>query len=283
MNNEWPLIQEAATHIRDEICGNQSPGVGIILGTGLGELAREMTVSRSVDYDTIPNFPVSTVESHHGKLLCGSLSGIPLLAMQGRFHVYEGYSMTEIVRPVRTMKLLGINTLLVSNACGALNPQYRAGDLMLMEDHINLLGDNPLRGENISELGTRFPDMSEAYSVRLRAVARRVAQREGIRLQEGVYAAMSGPNLETRAEYRFLRQIGADVIGMSTIPEVIAARHAGMEVMGISVLTDECFPDALKKVELPQILAVAGRAEPKLTRIMRGVIEALSESTERQI
>jgi purine-nucleoside phosphorylase len=195
--------------------------------------------------------------------------------MQGRFHFYEGYSMKQITYPVRVMKELGVQTLLISNACGGMNPIYRAGDLMIMEDHINLLGDNPLIGVNDPDLGPRFPDMSEPYSRKLMALAEQVALEKGIKVQRGVYVAVAGPNLETRAEYRFLRAIGADVVGMSTIPECVAANHAGMQVLGLSVITDECFPDALKPAKIEEIIETANRAEPKLTYIMKTVVERL--------
>ncbi|MEM1271189.1 MAG: purine-nucleoside phosphorylase [Bacteroidota bacterium] len=251
------------------------PRVGIILGTGLGKLVEEIDIAGSVSYDDLPHFPVSTVESHHGRLIIGTLGGVPVLAMQGRFHLYEGYSAQQIVFPVRVMKSLGIDTLLVSNAAGGMNPNFRKGDLMLITDHINLLGVNPLIGANVNEWGPRFPDMSEPYDVDLREQAQQVALDAGIKLQTGVYVAVAGPNLETKAEYRFLRAIGADVVGMSTVPEVIAARHMDMRVMAISVITDECFPDALEPVSIPEILAAAATAEPKLTTVFKRVVDAL--------
>jgi purine-nucleoside phosphorylase len=272
MNDEYRYIDAAVDYLRRD---DFSPVVGIILGTGLGGLAEKIDVDREIDYADIPHFPVSTVESHHGHLLLGHLEGTPVIAMQGRFHVYEGYSALELVRPVRVMQQLGVKTMLISNACGALNPDFRKGDLMLMKDHINLLGVNPLRGENLERFGIRFPDMSDAYSTRLRKLAHKIALDAGVSVQEGVYVAVAGPNLETAAEYRFLRTIGADVVGMSTIPEVIAAVQAGMDVFGISVITDECFPDALKPVALSEILAVADSAQPDLTRIMTGIVQEL--------
>lgn len=252
-----------------------APGIGIILGTGLGALAKEIKVETVLEYGDIPHFPISTVEFHAGKLLFGTLSGRPVVAMQGRFHFYEGYAMKRITYPVRVMKELGVKTLLISNASGGMNPVYRAGDIMIMEDHINLLGDNPLIGENDPDLGPRFPDMSEPYSRKLIALAEQVALEKGIKVQRGVYVAVSGPNLETRAEYRFLRAIGADVVGMSTIPECIVANHAGMQVLGLSVVTDECFPDALKPAKIEEIIETAAGAEPKLTYIMKTVVEKL--------
>jgi purine-nucleoside phosphorylase len=228
-----------------------------------------------IDYQDIPHFPVSTVESHHGKLIFGTLAGKKVVAMQGRFHFYEGYTMKQITFPVRVMKFLGVETLLISNAAGALNPLFQRGDIMLMVDHINLLGDNPLIGPNDETLGPRFPDMSEAYSRELIALAERAALDLKIKVQKGVYVVMQGPNLETRAEYRFLRTIGADAVGMSTIPEDIVAIHMGMKVFGVSIITDECFPEALKPVTLEEVIAVANRAEPKMTAVMKEVVKRL--------
>lgn len=250
-----------------------SPQVGIILGTGLGGLAAEIETEAVIPYDKIPHFPVSTVESHHGRLIFGKLAGKPVMAMQGRFHYYEGYSMQQITFPVRVMKSLGAKMLLVSNACGGMNPQYAPGDIMIMADHINLLGDNPLIGKNDDSLGPRFPDMSHPYDEELISLTERIAIDEKIRVQKGVYVAVAGPCLETRAEYRFLRGIGADVVGMSTVPEVIVAVHSSMRVLGLSVVTDSCLPDALRPVEIQEILRVAGEAEPKLTVIMKKVVE----------
>lgn len=251
------------------------PDFLIILGTGLGRLASQIQVEISIPYNEIPHFPVSTVESHAGRLLFGTLSGKKVVAMQGRFHYYEGYSMQQIVFPVRVLKALSVNTLLVSNACGGMNPNFRRGDIMCITDHINLIGDNPLIGANDNELGPRFPDMSEPYTRSLIDVADTVALSKGIKMHHGVYVAVSGPNLETRAEYRFLRQIGGDVVGMSTVPEVITAIHMGMKVLGISVITDECFPDSLKAVEMKEILEAADMAEPKMTSVIMGVLEHL--------
>lgn len=224
------------------------------MGTGLGQLAEEIDVLKAIEYDQIPHFPVSTVESHHGRLLFGHLGGKPVVAMQGRFHYYEGYTMQEIVFPVRVARNLGVQTLIVSNACGGLNPNFQRGDIMLINDHINFLGDNPLIGPNDDELGPRFPDMSEPYTERLIETAENVALDLSIKMHEGVYLAISGPMLETKAEYRYMRQLGADVVGMSTVPEVISAVHMGLEVLGISVITDECFPDALEPVSLDDVL-----------------------------
>ncbi len=247
----------------------------IILGTGLGALADEIAVEQTIDYRELPNFPLSTVESHSGRLLCGTLGGKTVIAMQGRFHRYEGYSLQQVTFPVRVLRALGASTLIVSNACGGMHPLWAPGDLMLIADHINLLGDNPLIGPNDATLGPRFPDMSEPYDVALRQVAREVAIANGIVLREGVYVAVQGPNLETRAEYRFLRAMGADVVGMSTVPEVIVARHGGMRVLGLSIMTDQCLPDALELASLEQILRIARTAEPKLTAVVAGVIARL--------
>lgn len=266
-------VQTAADHLLGQT--DLRPRVGIILGTGLGALAEEIEDARAVAYETIPGFPLSTVESHSGRLLFGTLAGVPVVAMQGRFHLYEGYDAREVTFPVRVMGVMGVRTLLVSNAAGGMNPLYRRGDLMLLTDHINLQGDNPLIGPNVDAWGPRFPDMSEPYSNRLNALAERVALDAGLRLQQGVYVAVTGPNLETRAEYRFLRLIGADVVGMSTVPEVIAARHMGIECLAISVVTDECFPECLVPVSIADVIGAAREAEPKLTAILRGVVERI--------
>lgn len=264
---------EAVRYIQDQT--DMRPGFLLILGTGLGHLADEMDVELTISYDDIPNFPVSTVESHHGKLLFGELAGKQVVAMQGRFHYYEGYTMQDIVFPVRVLKQNGADTLIVSNACGGMNPHYRRGEIMLITDHINMLGDNPLIGPNDEELGPRFPDMSEPYTERLIELAETVALERGIKMHQGVYVALSGPMLETRAEYRYLRLIGADVVGMSTVPEVISAVHMGMDVLGISAITDECFPDALEPVVIEDVLEAAGMAEPKMSQVIMGVLERL--------
>lgn len=249
--------------------------IGIILGTGLGGLVKEIEVSHEIKYDILPHFPISTVESHHGKLIFGKVNGKNVVAMQGRFHYYEGYTMQQITYPVRVMKFLGVETLLVSNACGGMNPLFRRGDVMLMVDHINMLGDNPLIGKNEDELGPRFPDMSEPYNLELIELAEDIALENKIKVQKGVYVSVPGPNLETKAEYRFLRATSADVVGMSTIPENIVANHMGMKVLGISIVTDECFPDALKPVNVEEIIATAMQAEPKMTLIMKELIKRL--------
>lgn len=253
------------------------PEVGIILGTGLGGFAEEIKVEASIPYGEIPHFPVSTVESHAGRLIAGTLAGVPVVAMEGRFHFYEGYSMKEITFPVRVMKSLGCETLIVSNACGGMNPQFSSGDIMIIEDHINLMTDNPLRGVNDDKLGPRFPDMSEPYCQKLIAKAKEIAIEEKISVHKGVYVAVTGPNLETRAEYRFLRAIGADVVGMSTVPEVIVGAHAGLKCVGLSVITDMCLPDALEVADVAKIIAIANKAEPKLRTIVRGIVSSLGK------
>jgi purine-nucleoside phosphorylase len=268
------MIAEAVRAIRART--TLVPDVAVILGTGLGGLAEEIRDAITVPYGDIPGFPLSTVESHAGRLLLGTLAGRRAVAMQGRFHRYEGYSLQQIALPVRVLYALGARVLIVSNACGGMHPLWRPGDLMLIVDHLNLLGDNPLVGPNDDALGPRFPDMSQPYDVRLRATARAVALEQGIELREGVYAAVTGPNLETRAEYRMLRTLGADVVGMSTVPEVITAVHMGMRVLGLSIITDQCLPDALEPATVERIIAVARAAEPKLSALVRGVLERLS-------
>ncbi|HSA54679.1 MAG TPA: purine-nucleoside phosphorylase [Gemmatimonadaceae bacterium] len=266
-------IARAADVVRERVAA--PPDVAIILGTGLGGLANGIATPVSIDYGDIPGFPLSTVESHAGRLLCGTLGGRNVVAMQGRFHRYEGYSLRQVTFPVRVLRALGAQVLIVSNACGGMHPLWRAGDLMLIADHINLLGDSPLIGPNDDRLGPRFPDLSAPYDESLRALARAEALRLGITLREGVYVAVPGPNLETRAEYRMLRAMGADVVGMSTVPEVIVAVHGGMRVLGISIITDMCLPDALEQATVERILAVAARAEPALTALITGVVERL--------
>lgn len=269
-------INEAISFLRTKT--SATPSVGIILGTGLGGLAKEIKAEVVIDYADIPHFPLSTVESHHGKLIFGTLGGKSVVAMQGRFHYYEGYTMQQITFPVRVMSAkggLGVKTLLVSNAAGGMNPLFTRGDVMLITDHINLLGDNPLIGTNDDELGPRFPDMSEPYSKELIALAEKIALESKITIQKGVFVAVPGPNLETRSEYRFLRGIGADVVGMSTVPECVVAVHMSMRVLGFSIITDECFPDALRPAKLEEIVATAMAAEPKLTTIMKEVVRQL--------
>lgn len=264
---------EALSYLQNET--DERPDYLIILGTGLGHLADEINIKTTISYADIPHFPVSTVESHAGRLLFGSLSGKSVVAMQGRFHYYEGYTMQQIAFPIRLVKALSASTLIVSNACGGMNPNYERGDIMLINDHINMLGDNPLIGPNDDKLGPRFPDMSEPYTERLLEIAENVALDKAIKMHQGVYLALSGPTMETKAEYRFLRMIGADVVGMSTVPEVISAIHMSMEVMGISVITDECLPDALEPINIEQVLEAAGQAEPKMTQVIMGVLERL--------
>lgn len=270
-------MSEAAAAVR--LHSDLRPEVAIILGTGLGHLAEAIETAASIPYDQIPGFPASTVESHRGRMILGKLGGVQVVAMQGRFHYYEGYDMQRIAFPVRAAFELGARTLMVSNAAGGMNPHYRRGDLVLIEDHINLLGDNPLIGPNDDTLGPRFPDMSEPYSRELMDIAERVALNERIKLQKGVYVAVSGPNLETRAEYRFLRAVGADMVGMSTVPEVIVARHMAMRVLGLSIITDECFPDSLAPVDVAEIIAAANGAEPKLTAIVAGVLAEMGKGS----
>jgi purine-nucleoside phosphorylase len=270
----YDRVQDAVEAVRRRSA--LAPDVGIILGTGLGGLAREIAVETEVPYGDIPGFPLSTVETHAGKLLLGRLGGRTVVAMQGRFHRYEGYDLRQVTFPVRVLHALGARTLVVSNACGGMNPLWAPGDLVLISDHINLLGDNPLVGPNDDRMGPRFPDMSAPYDPELRALARNTALELGIVLREGVYVAVPGPNLETRAEYRMLRAIGADVVGMSTVPEVIVANHQGMRTLGISIITDQCLPDALEPAEIGRIIATATRAEPELTRLITTVVGRLS-------
>ncbi len=251
------------------------PEAALILGTGLGGIGKAVTVECAIPYSEIPGFPLSTVESHAGRLLVGTLAGRRVMAMQGRFHRYEGYSLQQATFPVRVLRALGATTLIASNACGGMHPLWAPGDLMLISDHINLLGDNPLIGPHDTAFGDRFPDMSAPYDAALRAVARQVAAERGITLREGVYVAVSGPNLETRAEYRMLRALGADVVGMSTVPEVIVAVQSGMRVLGLSIITDQCLPDSLEPANLERIIATAGAAEPHLETLVRGVLECL--------
>jgi len=265
--------QESAAFL--EPIFSEKPLAGIILGTGLHRLAEEIEIRETIPYERIPHFPLSTVESHKGQFLIGSLSGKNVVAMQGRFHFYEGYSMQQLSFPVRVMKLLGINTLLVSNAAGALHPDYKKGELMLLDDHINLQGRNPLIGRNEDFFGLRFPDMSAPYDRGLQEKALTAAARLGIKMHKGVYAAVPGPMLETRAEYRFLRTIGADAVGMSTVPEIICARHMNMRCLAISVLTDECDPDNLHPVTLEEIIAVAEGADKKVSEIVKALLTDL--------
>ena len=253
------------------------PEIGIILGTGLGGLVNDIEIVHKLMYSNIPNFPISTLEFHSGRLIFGILSGKRVVAMQGRLHYYEGYDMRQITFPVRVMKMLGISKLIVSNASGALNPEYRKGDLMIIDDHINLQTDNPLRGRNSDNLGPRFPDMSEPYNKEMITAALAIAKKDNVTCHTGVYVAVNGPNLETRAEYRFLRTIGGDAVGMSTVPEVIVANHMALPVFAISVLTDEGFADSLQAVSLEEIIKTATDAEPKMTQILKELLLQLND------
>ncbi len=271
MSKLTEMIKDTLSVIREFT--RQEYEIGVVLGTGLGSLVNEIEIECEIQYGKLPHFPLSTVESHEGKLIFGKLSGKNIVAMQGRFHYYEGYTMRQITYPIRVMNFLGVKKLFISNACGGMNPTYSRGDIMLITDHINLLGDNPLIGPNEDDLGPRFPDMSQPYSERLISVAEKAADENNLKIQKGVYVAVSGPNLETKAEYRFLRTIGADVVGMSTVPENIVAVHMGMEVLGISIVTDECVPETLKPVNVEEIIEVATEAEPKMTLILKEVIK----------
>ena len=266
-------IKETTTFLQSQ--GIEAPEIGIVLGTGLGGLVKEIQVIKAIDYDKIPHFPVSTVESHHGKLIYGTVKGKKVLAMQGRFHYYEGYDMQQITFPIRVMKQIGVKNLLISNAAGAVNLAFKKSTLMLINDHINLFPSNPLIGKNYEELGPRFPDMSEPYSKKLNNLLKTIAKEKGILLHEGVYVPVTGPNLETRAEYRMIKKLGGDAAGMSTVPEVIVANHTGLPCCAISVLTDECDPDHLAPVSLAEILAAAAIAEPQLTLLYTELIGRL--------
>jgi len=266
-------IEEAAAAIRRHV--DLTPRIGMVIGTGLGAVVDKMDVAARIPYTEIPHFNRSTVESHAGELVLGHLAGKPVVALAGRFHLYEGYTMKQVTFPIRVFKALGIETVFIWNAAGGLNPQFEAGDIMVIADHINFMGDNPLIGPNDERLGPRFPDMSEPYSRALIKLAESIAVSQGIHLKKGVYLGCTGPCLETAAEYRFMRTIGADAVGMSTVPEVIVAVHAGLRVLAFSVITDECFPDALNPVDIAQIIATAKEAEPHLTRIVSSCIEQL--------
>jgi purine-nucleoside phosphorylase len=248
------------------------PYAGIVLGTGLGSIASQIEIEATLDYTGIPYFPRSTTVGHAGKFVCGRLQGVPVVAMEGRFHAYEGYSHRQITFPIRVMRAMGAELLIASNACGGMNPLFSLGDIVVIDDHINLMNGNPLIGYNDDRLGPRFPDMSRPYDPVLIGRALEIARREDFVAHRGVYAAVTGPNLETRAEYRFLRNIGADIVGMSTVPEVLVAVHAGMKVLGLSIVTDLCFPDTLKPANIEEIIATAAEAEPKLRKIVLGVL-----------
>lgn len=266
----YDQVQAAASAIREQ--WSEVPRAGIILGTGLGGLAEQIESPVAIDYEKIPHFSNSTAISHAGRLVCGFLQGLPIMAMEGRFHQYEGYSLKQITLPVRVMKALGADLLMVTQAVGGMNPHYQSGDVMIIDDHINLMGDNPLVGVNDERLGVRFPDMSAPYNPELIEVGLQIARREDFVAHRGVMVAVTGPNLETRAEYRFLRTIGADVVGMSTVPEVIAAVHSEMRVFGVSVVTDMCLPDSLKAAVVEEIIAIANGAEPKLRALVLGIL-----------
>jgi purine-nucleoside phosphorylase len=269
----YDKIQESVQYIRTKFQGTVK--AGIVLGTGLGNLAKQIQAEAVIPYEEIPHFPRSTVETHAGNFVVGTLNGVPVAAMEGRFHAYEGYDPKQITFPIRVIKTLGADTLFVSNACGGMNSQFKQGDIMVIEDHINLLGINPLVGINDERLGPRFPDMCCPYDKTMVEQALEIARKENFVCHKGVYVAVLGPNLETRAEYRFLRTIGADVVGMSTVPEVLVAVHCGMKVLGLSIITDMALPDALKPGNVEEIIATANAAEPKLTKIVSGVIQGL--------
>jgi purine-nucleoside phosphorylase len=273
LSDLYTRIETAAAFVRERC--ELAPEFGLILGTGLGELAERIQEPVSIPFTEIPHFVESTATSHHGNLVLGRLENRTVCVMQGRVHFYEGYSMEEITLPVRVMKALGAHSLITSNAVGGMNPKHAPGDIGVIIDHINLMGDNPLIGPNDDRLGPRFPDMSQPYDRGYIEVCDQVAVEAGIRLQHLVYVAVAGPNLETAAEYRFLRQIGADAVGMSTVPEVIVARHAGIDALAISVITDECFPDRLEPISIPEILVAAAAAEPNLTEVFKGVVAGL--------
>lgn len=265
-------LQDTAAYIQSQT-NNFEPEFGIILGTGLGALVNEIEIKYSLSYSDIPDFPVSTVESHSGRLILGLLAGRNVIVMQGRFHYYEGYTMEQVVFPVRVMKLLGVRKLFVSNAAGGLNPAFNTSDLMVLTDHINLQPGNPLIGKNLDEMGPRFPDMSDVYDEHMIRQAMVIAEDADFDLREGVYVSVPGPMLETKAEYKYLTIIGADAVGMSTVPEVIAARHMNMPVFAVSVITDMCTPDRIKKVKLSDILEAAAIAEPRMTMLIRELIK----------
>jgi purine-nucleoside phosphorylase len=272
-NHQMQNIKEAVETIR--LLTSFKPEIGIILGTGLGSLVDFVQIEKAIEYDQIPHFPISTVESHHGKLLFGTLGGKKVVVMQGRFHYYEGYSMQQVTFPVRVMKFLGIKNLIVSNAAGGLNPAFAVSDLMILNDHINLLPANPLTGPNLDELGPRFPDMSEPYDRSIIKLGLEISKTLERKVHQGVYAVVTGPTLETPAEYNYLRTIGADAVGMSTVPEVIVARHMGIPVFAVSVITDLCYPGAIEKVTVEKVIEAARRAEPQLTQLIAEILSSL--------
>ncbi len=273
MSGIWNQIEAAVAYLRART--DFGPRVGLILGTGLGDLAAQIDAVLTVPFAEIPHFAASTAESHAGNLVLGTLGGQPVMAMQGRVHYYEGYSMQQITLPVRVMKALGVSTLIMSNAVGGMNPQLRPGDLTVITDHINLMGDNPLIGPNDDRLGPRFPDMSEPYCRAHVELIESVALAAGLQLRRAVYVAVAGPNLETAAEYRFLRAVGADTVGMSIVPECLVAVHAGLKVLGVSVVTDACFPDALHPANVEEIIRTASAATPHLEALMTGFLRRL--------
>jgi len=266
-------VEHAASFLRNRI--EHIPEIAIILGTGLSGLAADMKVRQEVSYSDIPGFPELTVRSHQGTLLVGTLADVPVLALNGRAHVYEGYSAKDVTFAIRVLGQLGVKTLLVSNACGGMDPEHKAGDILLIEDHINLMGVNPLEGPNHSDWGPRFPDMSDPYSLPLRELAHSKAREVGVSLHEGVYAAVVGPNLETRAEYRMLQRMGADVVGMSTVPEVLVARHMDMRVLAFSIITDECDPDNLAPISIEDVLAAAESASGSMRSLLAAIVPEL--------
>lgn len=267
-------VEEAAAHIRTQT--DTVPPTALILGTGLGGLKDDIDVSTRLPYEDIPGFPTSTTSMHEGELLIGTLQGVPVLAMNGRMHLYEGYTAHQVAFPIRVMGVLGIEQLLISNAAGGMDPHFEEGDLMLITDHINEQGTNPLIGPNIDDWGPRFPDMSKPYDADLRALARSEALKHEIHLYQGIYLAVLGPMLETRAEYRYMRDLGADVVGMSTVPEVIAAHHMGIRCLAVSVITDICLPDALEPADIEAIMAAAASARPHLQKLFSGVVQSLA-------
>lgn len=272
----YEKIEEAANVIQKAFA--ETPKVAIVLGTGLGGLVEQIDVKAAIEYGDIPHFPVSTATSHRGRLVCGHLNGVPVIAMEGRFHLYEGYSLKQITLPIRVFQKLGVDLLIVSNACGGLNPYYQSGDIMVIDDQINLMGDNPLIGINDDRLGPRFPDMCEPYDQQWIDRTMAIARQNDINLHRGVFVAVAGPNLETRAEYRFLRTIGADVVGMSTVPETIVAVHCGLKTVGLSVITDICFPDSLKPADVSEIIATANRAAPNLQTLVTGIVSEAGQT-----
>ena len=272
----YDKIEEAKAFIAEKWSG--TPKAGIILGTGLGPFVERIEIEAEIDYESIPHFPSSTATSHRGRLICGKIDGVPVVAMEGRIHLYEGHAAKMITLPVRVMRAMGAKWLIASNAVGGMNPNYQAGDIMVIEDHINLMTDNPLSGVNDDRLGPLFPDMSEPYSLEMVDTALSIARKNDFVAHKGVLVSVTGPNLETRAEYRFLRLIGADVVGMSVVPEVITAVHCGMRVVGFSVVTDMCLPDALKPAVVDEIIATANAAEPKLRALVAGIVAHIGNS-----